>query len=392
MASKWATTYVPEIFSALFGRSGPAMVTVNLTNRCEQSCIYCEIGQGIELPKKDVLGIDDMKWIINQMSLKGIKKISLCGGEPFLFRGIIEVVKYAGSKNVRCSITTNGMTAHHLSGEELSDLKTCKTEINVSVDAFNEEIQSLTRGTESALSNALNTIERLSEYQIPVTVLTAISKYNYHDLSGHVKQACEMGIPQVLFQPLIYATNYPGRKPVDNKSLLNVPPDQLHVLKAELVKILKYESNHPVKTNVYRILPWIEHYLRGVASGQNGHMFFNDVLKKFYCREIDAIIDISFDGGIQPCGLAKAGTSIFENRQQGLIPLWKKATEGLKQQLENERYPAICNSCCHHFSRNMISSVMKFPFKNRVALLTMLPLFGDRFFYGIKKKIIFGNV
>jgi MoaA/NifB/PqqE/SkfB family radical SAM enzyme len=367
------------------------MVTVNLTNRCDQRCIYCEIGQGIELRKKDVLSTEDLKWIIDQMSLNKIPKISLCGGEPFLFHGLFDVVAYTASRNVRCSITTNGMMAHKLSENELDVLKNTKTEINVSIDSFNEDIQSFTRGAATALSNSLKSVQRLHEKQIPVTVLTAISKYNYHDLSGFLNQACEKGIRQVLFQPLIYTTNYPGQKPIDQKYQLNVPAYQVDILMTELRKILKYERNHPVKTNVYRILPWIQHYL-AVASAQNGHWFFHDVVKKFYCREIEAIIDISFDGGIQPCGLAPATIDIFENRNLGLIALWKQATAGLKQELENERYPAICNSCCHHFSRNMISSVMKYPVQNRAALMTIVPLIGSRFLTGLKKKIIFGKI
>jgi len=391
MASKIITNYLPELSTVIFGRTKPSMVTVNLTNRCDQRCIYCEIGQGIELPKKDVLIPDDLKWIIDQMSLNKIPKISLCGGEPFLFHGIIDLISFAASRNVRCSITTNGMIAHKLTENELDVLKNSKTEINVSIDSFNEEVHSFTRGAPTALSNALHTVQRLSEKQISVTVLAAISKYNFHDLSGFLKQACEKGIRQVLFQPLIYTTNYPGKKPVDEKSKLNVPADQVDILMTELRKILKYEYNHPVKTNVYRILPWIEHYLAG-ASSQNGHRFFHDVVKKFYCREIDAIIDISFDGGIQPCGLAPATIDIFENRNKGLIDLWKQATAVLKQDLENERYPSICNSCCHHFSRNMISSVMKYPVQNRAALMTIFPLIGSRFLSGIRKKIIFGKI
>ena len=387
MAAKLTSSYLPELSSVIFGRKGPAMVTVNLTNRCDQRCIYCEIGQGIELPKKDVLSVADLKWILDEMLLNRIPKISLCGGEPFLFKGITDVVSYAASKNIRTSITTNGMTVHQLPRHELLTLKNCQTEINVSIDSFDEEIQSLTRGTTSALTNALKSIALLNEFQIPVTVLCAVSKYNYKDLSDFVKKACELKIKQILFQPLIFTTNYPGQPPVDQKKQLNVPVEHFSEFETELNKILRFERNHPIKTNVYRILPWIKHYIAS-ASGNNETMFFHNVLGKFYCREIDAIIDISFDGGIQPCGLAQAKVNVFENRQSGLIALWKSATSDLKEQLNKEKFPPICNSCCHHFSRNMIASVMRHPWKNKKALITMVPLFGARFFHNFKKKII----
>ena len=386
MAAKILTNYFPELSALILGRSKPSMVTVNLTNRCDQQCIYCEIGRSLPSPGKDTLTIDDLTWIIDQMSANKIRKISLCGGEPFLFEGIIDVVAYAGKKKIRCSITTNGMTAHKLNESELSILKECKTEINISIDSFQNSIQSYTRGTPAALPNALKSIQKLSEKRIPVTVLTAISKYNYHDLFNFLTNAYEKGIKQVLFQPIIYYSNYPDRPTIDNKSQLNVSVDKIDILMDELRKILRFERKHNINTNIYRIMPWIKHYLK-MAATQNGKWFFNDVLKKFFCREIYAIIDISYNGGIQPCGLSLATISIHENRHLGLMALWSKATLGIKDDLLNGRYHEYCNGCCHHFSRNMLASIIKYPIKNRVALINMLSLLLSRILSRMLKNI-----
>jgi len=362
------------------------MVTVNLTNQCNQNCIYCEIGQYHTSPGQEALSFDDIIWILDEMAKNKIRKISLCGGEPFLFKGIIDIVAYAGKKNIRCSITTNGMTAHMLNDSELNILKDCKTEINISVDSFRDNIQSFTRGTPAALPNALKSIQKLSEKRIPVTVLTVISKYNYQDLFEFFTDAYEKGIKQVLFQPVIYYSNYPERSPVDNKSRLNVSVNQLDILMDELRKILQFERNHNIKTNVYRIYPWIGNYLK-TAAAQNGKWFFDDVLDKFFCREIYAIIDISYDGGIQPCALTQSSISIYKNRHLGLMALWLKATEKIKDDLQNGRYYKYCNGCCNHFSRNMFASILKHPVKNRSALFNMIPLLLSRIQSGILIKI-----
>jgi MoaA/NifB/PqqE/SkfB family radical SAM enzyme len=385
MSSKLLKNYLPEIFALGFARSKPAMVTVNLTRRCNQHCVYCEIGISPPSMVKDTLTLDDLKWVIDQMAEQKIPKISLCGGEPFLFAGIIDLVAYAGKKNIRCSITTNGMTAHALTDPELETLKRCKTEVNISIDSFRDEINSLTRGSTVALSNALKSIDKLREKEIPVTVLTVISKFNFQDLSQFFAEACERGIKQVLFQPVIYYSNYPDRPTVENKSQFNVGMDQIDRLMEELKNILNFEKTHQIKTNVYRIFPWIQYYLK-TAAGQNGHWFFQDVLPKFYCREIYAIIDISYDGGIQPCGLRPATVSIMNNRQSGLLGLWSEATEKTKNDLGNEKYYDCCNGCCHHFSRNMLASLAKYPVQNRMALIRMAPLMLSRIGWGMWKK------
>jgi MoaA/NifB/PqqE/SkfB family radical SAM enzyme len=320
------------------------------------------------------------------MKVNGIPKLSLCGGEPFLFDGLVEVAGYAGKNNIRCTVTTNGMTAHRLNENELNILKKSKAEINISIDSFREDIQSLTRGNNSALQNALQSVRKLSEKRIPVTVLTVISKFNFRILSEHFISAYNFGIKQVLFQPVIYYSNYPGLEPVDHKVQLNVSADHLDALMEELKKILQFERKHQIKTNVYRIFPWIKSYLE-TANAKKGRWFFSDVLNKFYCREIDAIIDITYDGGIQPCGLVPASITIHENRQEGLVVLWLKATQQIREDLSHYRYYPVCNGCCHHFSRNMLASIAKYPVKNRLALLKMMPLVLSRMQSGLLKKI-----
>jgi hypothetical protein len=154
----------------------------------------------------------------------------------------------------------------------------------------------------------------------------------------------------------------------------------------ELSKILNFEKTHPIKTNVYRIFSWSQYYLK-TAAAQNGHWFFHDVLPKFYCREIYAIIDIAHDGGIQPCGLRPATVSIMNNQQSGLLGLWSDATENIKNDLGNEKYYDCCNGCCHHFSRNMLASQAKYPIQNRMALIRMMPPLLSRIGWGIWKKL-----
>jgi MoaA/NifB/PqqE/SkfB family radical SAM enzyme len=362
------------------------MVTVNITSQCNQNCIYCEIGKNIPSFRAGSLTKEDLFWIIDEMALIRIAKISLCGGEPFLFNGIIDVVEYAGKKQIRCTITSNGMNIHTLSESELTILKSCKTEVNISVDSFQEEVQSLTRGRAGTLENIWKSIARLNEWHIPLTLLTVITKYNYRELSTFLITAYENEIRQVLFQPVIYYSNYPDRPIVEKKSQLNVAIDDIGILIVELKKILLFEKTHRIKTNVYRILPWIRHYLER-AETQNGEWFFHKVLKKFYCRDLYAIIDISYDGGIQPCPLSLAKISIKGNHQSSLLTLWSNATAEIKDDIGGGNYYEICNACCNHFSRNMIASIMKYPVKNREALGILIPLLISRFISGLTKKL-----
>jgi MoaA/NifB/PqqE/SkfB family radical SAM enzyme len=378
--SKLKRNYFPEVLALLIKRNKPSMVSVNLTDACNQRCIYCEIGQNTTLNHDLKLNKDDLFWIIDQMASYNIKRLSMCGGEPFLFDGLPEVVEYAWSKGIRSNLTSNGMTIHSLDAKDLELLKVCKASVNISVDSFQDDIQTKTRGRKQALSNALKSIKTLQELGIPVTVLSAISKYNYHDLFNSFKTAYELGIQQILYQPIIYFSNYGDEKAIGDKALLNVCEEHIEVLNKELKLIYDFEKKHKISTNVYRILPWINAYITA-ATSPDDKFFYNDILNKFYCREAYAVIDISYNGGIQACGLSGTLINIKENKNKDLIDLWTEASRSLKQDLENDIFPEICNACCHKFSRNMFASALRYPVSNNKALRQLTGLIASRVYH-----------
>jgi MoaA/NifB/PqqE/SkfB family radical SAM enzyme len=387
MSSKLKTNYLPEFLAFVSGRPKPSMVTVNLTSRCNQRCIYCEIGQGISSISHGSITMEDVSWILDEMKLSGIGRISLCGGEPFLFESLMDVVDYAGQRGIRCSVTTNGMTITSLQEADFLILRKYKADINLSLDSFEEEIQYLTRGVHGSVHSAIRSLEILAKENIPVTVLSAISRYNFQGLYDFVVKANSLGIRQVLFQPVIYHTNYPDRSTIEGKAALNVSPEQLDVLMQNLNDIRRFERSHLISTNVYRILPWIGPYIRS-AAGQNGKWFFEEVLGAFYCREIYAAIDIAYDGGIQPCGLTRATVNIRNRDGESLLDLWLEATKEIKCNISQGKYYSYCNACCHKFSRNMMASMMNYPVKNRKAIGAMFPLIAERIGSKVRNTIL----
>ncbi len=386
--SKITRNYIPEMLALGFWKRRPRMVTVNLTNHCNQQCIYCEIGMSVPSLAEGDLSFEDLIWILHQMKANNIRKISLCGGEPFLFPRLIDLIRYAGELKIRSSVTTNGMTAHLLSPADLDILVKYGTEVNLSVDSFDEETNNRIRGNSGALRNAMKSFRHLEDNGVLVTVLTVISRFNHRNLAEFFQQAWKSGIRQVLFQPVISFSNYPDRHVLKDKSNYNVPPEEVDALMSELHKILRFERMHRIRSNTYRILPWIRSYLM-TSAGAGDHWFFNGVLKKFYCREVDAIIDISYNGSIQPCALSVARVNIHERKDTDLVSLWKNATQDLRNRLERSDFPAVCNGCCNHFSRNMMASVIRYPFLNRITLIRLASLIiGRAFSLSVKKLIL----
>ncbi len=350
------------------GRGVPSMVSVNLTNRCNQHCIYCEIGQNRTVNNSDLLNRTDLFWIIDQMDQLGIRRLSLCGGEPFLFSDLIEVVRYAFKNQILCNITTNGTTISQLDHRSLDILKNCKATINISIDSFQESIQNRTRGSETAFSGAISALETLQTYQIPYIILTVISFFNYKDLILSLHRANELGIKQILYQPVIAFSNFPELDSIDHKQNLNVPIESLRAFLEDLQTMFYFETKNEIKTNLYRIIPWIGAYIKQFEH-KSKIPFYKNVLPKFYCRESLEVIDIDYHGYIQPCGLIKGDIRINTDGSSNLLTLWKNATFTLQKDLKATDFPKECSGCCHKFGRNMLSSLMKYPIQNRKTLV-----------------------
>ena len=88
---KLKINYLPELTRLFLGRDVPAMVSVNVTNLCNQKCIYCEIGQKLEYKDSKTISKQDMFRVIDDMAKYKIYRLSLCGGEPPLFPDLLQV-------------------------------------------------------------------------------------------------------------------------------------------------------------------------------------------------------------------------------------------------------------------------------------------------------------
>jgi MoaA/NifB/PqqE/SkfB family radical SAM enzyme len=387
MANKICSNYIPEIASLKTGRKRPAAVSLNLNDQCNQHCVYCEIGNAVQSVSTSKIDFDDIEWIIEQMAAAKIHRLALNGGEPFLYKDIIKVIEMAGEKGIRCSVSSNGMNIFQLGERALKALKRYKTRFNISIDSFDAGINDMTRGMKGALDKALKSADMLLNRQIELSLLCVISKYNYHLLHSYTRTAHQKGIREVLFQPVIFHSNFPDREVIPGKLNLNVGPDKIGELNKELKKILAFEYKHRIKTNTYRIIIWIEEYLNGVSM-KNGDYFFSGILNHFYCRELDSIIEINYDGGLLPCGLGKAKYFIKDVKEAGLISGWNMARKELKASMEKQEFHTMCNACCHHFSRNMIASIIKHPYENRRALSLLLPALASRLNHTLYKTIL----
>lgn len=134
---------------------------IAVTDRCNLRCFYCMPAEGIDyLPKKELLSYEEIIRLATVFASLGIKKIRLTGGEPFLRKDFISLLRnlkgIAGIEAVH--ITTNGV----LTAPYLDEMKEIGVDgVNLSLDSLNREnFHKITRRDE--FDTVMKTLEGLT--------------------------------------------------------------------------------------------------------------------------------------------------------------------------------------------------------------------------------------
>lgn len=110
-----------------------------ITDRCNLRCNYCMPAEGIDFAKKNTLfTIEELCRLSKILVAQGIDKIRITGGEPFVRKDLMVLLRYLSELEglTDISITTNAT----LIGPYIAELKELGIlNVNVSMDAIHKE-------------------------------------------------------------------------------------------------------------------------------------------------------------------------------------------------------------------------------------------------------------
>ena len=109
---------------------------ISVTDRCNMRCVYCMPNNNINwLSQKNLLSYGQITQIVRILTVFGIEKLKITGGEPLIRSNIHELVRSLFSiKGIQSiSMTTNGL----LLKDKIKALKKSGLDsINISLDTF----------------------------------------------------------------------------------------------------------------------------------------------------------------------------------------------------------------------------------------------------------------
>ncbi len=172
----------------------PKSVRLSVTDRCDMACVYCRpsMNDGY-LPVEDRLDVQAWETVLRALIGQGIRRVRITGGEPLLFKGIVEVVSMIRSLGVEdLAMTTN---ASRLSGLAKPLRAAGLQRLNISLDSLDpERFAAITRGGD--LSEVLQGIQSaidagFDEIKLNTVVLRGS---NDHELESIVRWSWERNI------------------------------------------------------------------------------------------------------------------------------------------------------------------------------------------------------
>lgn len=149
----------------------------HIVKPCNMKCKFCyatfdDMRIINQLSKNDVFNI------LDKLKAKGLQKITFAGGEPLLYKRIIEVVTYSKAIGLTTSIITNGSL---LTDELLEKLKGELDWIGVSIDSLNETTNNLIGRTNKKKINYLELCLKIKKAGFRLKINTVVNSFNCND-------------------------------------------------------------------------------------------------------------------------------------------------------------------------------------------------------------------
>ena len=167
-------------------------IRILVTNSCNYRCSFCH-NEGQPKDGSSVrLSFNQAKALIDIVSDQDLSEICFSGGEPFLNKDIVRMIKYA-SENTLCDICC-ATNLSLITNEQIKELSKTRVKFNIQFPyATNNKFKEST-GTGN-LSEIMDTIKRVKNAGIDLGLNTVIQSYDMKNVSRIVDFALSNGLP-----------------------------------------------------------------------------------------------------------------------------------------------------------------------------------------------------
>ena len=186
--------------------SAPLEVNVNITQQCNQRCIFCSAAH-IMSQKTPEMNAEQVRQFISQLQEIGVFRIYLVGGEPVLFRWLDLLLDLACEAKLSPGLTTNGTVA---GAQRYIEIAARVIDLVFSIHGPREQHDALVQHR-GAYDTAWRNLLAVKSAGYDTHVSTVVMKQNEPYMPGWVENLIKVGVKSVVLLHTFPIGNMTGR-------------------------------------------------------------------------------------------------------------------------------------------------------------------------------------
>ena len=174
-----------------FRRFIPVHVVWEITLACDLKCLHCGSRAGHRRPSE--LSTAECIEVVDALARLGTREVTLIGGEAYLRKDWVDIIRAVRSHGMYCAIQTGG---RNLTPQRISDAVAAGLNgLGVSLDGL-APLHDKLRGVQGSFLRALDTLKRAREADLNISVNTQIGADTIPDLPELMDTIIDVGAQQ----------------------------------------------------------------------------------------------------------------------------------------------------------------------------------------------------
>ncbi|MCM8784400.1 MAG: radical SAM protein [Candidatus Omnitrophica bacterium] len=345
--------------------TGPTLVQIDLTNKCNSKCLVCwqrspylgELRATGEWENQEI-SFTRIISLLRELKKMGTKKIFFSGGgEPLMYPRFWKVISYAKKMGFVCILSSNFT---------LVDREKAKIFIDLNFDHINVSLWAATPETymrvhlgrdKECFYRTKDILRFIYEHKkikhLPhMNIYNVIFKENFYEVDKMVELAFEVGADSIQFVPM---------DPVVGKTdflLLNYREREIVKEKLKMIKQKLLDDNPENKRGPNLFICDYEDFLRRLSNEKADKGEYDSLVKDIPCYIGWDFMRITANGDVYPC--LKVNVPVGNIYEEDLLKIWYGEKQRIFRKLAKEKKentyfsPQRCSLSCDNLAQNII--------------------------------------
>jgi radical SAM protein with 4Fe4S-binding SPASM domain len=314
----------------------PYAVFWKITSKCNLRCKHCfyykhqsKFDDKNDLSTEEILKLTD--FLIEELN---IIHFIITGGEPFLQRDILQILRYLKSKNVSIEIKTNGTLITESVANELKEILNPKTDfIQISIDGATKGTNNKIRG-EGSFQKCITGIKNLVKIGINTIITYTATSLNLEDIPKLYNLCKKLQVKQIRIARFKVCSR--------DQEYLVPQHEKVFITISNLIEQMENYKSISLDLRILKIYDFLNYEL--AKDLLDKYLPEKDAPKNLMCHNHDRIT-ISGDGNIYLCpDTEQDGLCLGNLREKSFYEIWGNRFSNVFFQ-ERRLDKNVCQKC-----------------------------------------------